>query len=127
VKIDGLLLASLLLLAPAAPVAQSSSAPQVATVRGLLEHNPDKAKKAAPAVKIAVAVVNDSGHSFGATSGQDGMYYIANVPPGDYALKVWVDPKNPLTFTITVKAPLTDVPPVIVDPPPVPAAHPGSM
>jgi hypothetical protein len=114
-KIHGLLLASLLFLAPAGPVAPTSVVPQLATVRGLLEHNPNKGRKAVPAPQIAVAVVNEAGSSFGATSGQDGMYYIANVPPGDYSLKVWADPKNPLTFPITVKAPLTDVPPVIVD------------
>jgi hypothetical protein len=117
VKIHGLVLVSLLFLSTAGAVAQSGADSKVATVRGLLEHNPDKANKAAPAGKIAVALVDRDGHSFGATSEQNGMYYIANVPPGKYWLKVYADPKKPLTFSIPVTAPLTDVAPVIVDAP----------
>lgn len=116
-KISGFVLASLVFLSPAGMVAQSTAVPQSATVRGLLEHNPEKGKKAAPAARIAVAVVDGAGHSFGATSEQNGMYYIGNVPPGNYVLKVWANRKNPLTFPITVKPPLTDVAPVIVDAP----------
>jgi hypothetical protein len=69
-KLHGLLLALLFLLAPAASVAPGSAVPQLATVRGLLEHNPNKGRKTVPAPKIAVAVVNESGSSFGATCGQ---------------------------------------------------------
>lgn len=116
-KISGFVLASLVFLSPAGMVAQSTAVPQSATVRGLLEHNPEKGKKAAPAARIAVAVVDGAGHSFGATSEQNGMYYIGNVPPGNYVLKVWANRKTPLMFPITVKPPLTDVAPVIVDAP----------
>jgi len=93
----------------------AASAPQsraqTAVVRGLLESGQTRK---APAPGITVTLQTKSYVSPAVTSGKDGLYYIPNVPPGTYTLKVWVTQKNPLTFTVTVKAPLTDIPPVIV-------------
>jgi hypothetical protein len=68
----------------------------------------------APAPGVLVTVENNNFTSPAVKSGKDGLYYIPNLAPGNYKLKVWTDPKNPLTFPITVKGPLTDIPPVIV-------------
>lgn len=101
-----------ILAVPAAGFAQSSAAPRVATVRGMLEDN--TGKKPAPASGFLVTVESKNYTSPAVRSGKDGLYYIPNVAPGNYTLKVWTDPKTPLSFPITVKGQLTDIPPVIV-------------
>ena len=105
------ILSVLLLFVPAASFAQSS---RVATVRGLLESTAGRGAKPVPAPGILVNVENKSYTSPAVNSGNDGLYYIPNVAPGNYTLKVWANPKKPLTFPVVVKAPLTDIPPVIV-------------
>jgi hypothetical protein len=100
-----------LLVALAAAFAQSSAAPQVSFVRGMLEGN-TTAKTPAPGVLVTVESNNYT--SPAVKSGKDGLYYIPNLTPGNYTLQVWADPKSPLSFPITVKGSLTDVPPVIV-------------
>lgn len=107
--------AAILLLLSALPAA-SAQAPvsPVAVVRGLLETAPSKNGKSTPVAAIPVTLQTKTYISPLVSSGKDGFYYIPNVPPGTYTLKVWVTQKNPLAFTVTVKAPLTDIPPVIV-------------
>jgi hypothetical protein len=84
-----------------------------ALVRGRLQRT--AGAKVSPAAGIAVTIDSQkSGRSPATYSGQDGMYYIQNAAPGAYTLEVWTNPKKPLTFPITVTAPVTDVPPVNV-------------
>jgi|HubBroStandDraft_5_1064220.scaffolds.fasta_scaffold499341_2 hypothetical protein len=45
--------------------------------------------------------------------GQDGMYYLYNIPPGTYALEVWSRSNPslpPRVFQLAVYEPYTDVP-----------------
>jgi hypothetical protein len=104
----------LFLVSPHAPFAQTGATPQFATVRGLLEVTSGKSTKPSPAPGILVTLESKTYSSPAVHSGKDGLYYIPNVPAGNYTLKVWSNPKNPLTFQIVVKSPLTDIPPVIV-------------
>jgi hypothetical protein len=94
--------------------AQSAYVPRVATVRGMLEDHTGKTPQPAPGILVTLEKQN---YTLPAVrSGKDGLYYISNVAPGIYTLKVWSDRKNPLRFTVKVNAPLTDIPPVIVAP-----------
>jgi hypothetical protein len=113
-KLTGILLLPLLAL-PAATFGQSSSVPQIAAVRGMLEEN--VTNKPVPASGLLVTVEGKNYTSAAVKSGRDGLYYIPNLAPGSYTLKVWADPKSPLSFPITVnKGSLTDIAPVIVAP-----------
>jgi hypothetical protein len=107
-KLTGILCLSLLSFSAVA------SAQSVGTVRGMLQDN--SGKKPLPASGFQVTLEGKSYTSPAVKSGMDGLYYIPNVAPGNYTLKVWVNPKNPLSFPITVKGQLTDVPPVVVTP-----------
>ncbi len=112
-KWKAVLLLPLLAISSAA-FAQSASVPRVATVRGMLEDHTGKTPQPAPGVLVTLESQN---YTLPAVhSGKDGLYYIPNVVPGTYTLKVWTDPKNPLTFPVTVTGPLTDIHPVIVAP-----------
>jgi hypothetical protein len=95
-------------------VASAQSSAPVATVRGMLEDS--SAKKPLPASGFLVTIEGKNYTSPAVRSGKDGLYYIPNVAPGNYTLKVWADPQSPLSFPITVKGPLTDIPPVVVTP-----------
>lgn len=108
--------AAILLLLSLTPAgfAQSGASSQVAVVRGLLENAQSKGAKPAPAASVQVTLQSKTFTSPAVTSDKNGFYYIPNVAPGTYTLKVWITAKNPLTFIVTVKAPLTDIPPVIV-------------
>jgi hypothetical protein len=88
-----------------------------ATVRGRLDRvAPNGARY--PAAGVAVTVYNQSaGRSSPAHAGQDGLYYLNNVPAGHYTLEIWVspDPRVPPTvYQIQVVEPLTDIPPIVV-------------
>ncbi len=108
-KLNAILLLPLLVVSSAV-FAQTSSA----TVRGMLEDN--TAKNPQPVSGVLVTLEGRNYTSPAVHSGKDGLYYISNVAPGAYTLKVWSDPKNPLSFPIKVSGPLTDIPPVIVAP-----------
>jgi hypothetical protein len=84
---------------------------QAATVRGRLEN-----RNRYPASYVAVTLYNDQvGRSATAYTGGDGMYYLYNVPPGDYLLEVWLYPNRPpLTYSIRVHDPGTDIPPILL-------------
>lgn len=112
-KSTAVLLLSLLAISSAA-VAQSIFVPQFATVRGMLEDHTGKTPQ--PAFGIMVTLERQNFTLPAVRSGKDGLYYISNVPTGTYTLKVWTDLKSPLSFTVKVNGPLTDIPPVIVAP-----------
>jgi Carboxypeptidase regulatory-like domain len=102
----------LLSLIPAAR-AQSSLSPSFALVRGQLQTAQAKGK-VAPVPGVTVTLQSKSWSSPAVTSDKNGLYYIPNVAPGTYTLKVWITRKAPLTFTVTIRPGLTDLPPVMV-------------
>lgn len=112
-KLNAVLLFPMLFLSAAA-FAQFGPVPQVATVRGMLEDHTGKTPQPAPG--ITVTLENQNYTLPAVRSGKDGLYYMSNVTPGTYTLKVWTNPKSPLSFTVKVSGPLTDIPPVIVAP-----------
>jgi hypothetical protein len=83
---------------------------KAATVRGqILDANNS------PAPYIAVRVSSGSrGPSEFAYSGNDGRYYLPNVPPGNYNLEVWRGGRVVATVAISVQDPVADVAPVRV-------------
>lgn len=91
--ISGLLLFVLLFVAQASAYA--------GTVRGMLLRRDGYGKQyAAPYVKVSLN--NQArGRSALAYSGTDGMYYLYNVPPGDYLLEIWT-PTKLLRYKISV-------------------------
>jgi hypothetical protein len=114
-KLTGILLVPFLL-SPAASFSQTGETVQAATVRGMLEDTTGKGAKPVPAPGLVVTVENQNYTSPAVKTGKDGLYYIPNVAPGSYILKVWTNPKSPLTFPVTIKGSLTDIPPVVVPP-----------
>ena len=91
------------------------AAAEAGTVRGrLVRRNP---QGEFPAQGIPVTVFRtDIGRSGSAYSGPDGMYYLYNIPPGNYWLEVWVYPNTPpMVFTIVVTdRPFSDIAPIVV-------------
>jgi len=85
------------------------------TVRGRLVRRGPSGDYPAAGVEVSLyAVSSKIGRSPKAYSGTDGMYYIPNVPPGQYRLELWVD-KQPLTYDIAVRAEeYTDIAPIPV-------------
>ena len=80
-----------------------------ALIRGRLTRGPY------PAPGIAVTVWNQQlGRSVASYSQGDGMYYLANIPPGLYVLEIWIRPGTPMTLQIQVGEPNTDIVPVNV-------------
>lgn len=68
-----------------------------------------------PAPYITVTLYSQQyGWSSPALTGFDGMYYLYNVPPGQYMLHLWFGGPQPLVYTITVQDPLTDLLPLSV-------------
>jgi hypothetical protein len=68
-----------------------------------------------PAVGIPVNVFNQQlGYSGYSYSGPDGMYFLYNIPPGEYDLLVWAIPGRPVAYRIRVLAPNTDIAPIRV-------------
>ena len=101
-------LAILVLLALLGPAAQASAS----TVRGRLYRLTPQG--IVPASGIPVNVHNPSlGASGFAHSDAQGMYQLFNLPPGVYTLQIWVYPKKPIAFQITVyNRPFTDIAPI---------------
>lgn len=57
------------------------------------------------------------GRTSPAYTGTDGMYYIYNVPPGDYTLEIWIQgfSYQPITYGIRVfDQPYVDIRPILV-------------
>jgi len=69
-----------------------------------------------PAAGVELSLTSPSlGRSPKSYSGTDGMYYIRNVPPGNYTLELWVG-KQPLTYNITVRpGEYTDIAPITLE------------
>jgi len=91
----------------------ASHALEAATLRGQLRCNNGDA----PAVGIAVTVNGVRGRTTPFFTGGDGMYYITDVPAGQYVLEIWLSKRgNDPTSTqqIIIKEPITDVPPQVV-------------
>lgn len=79
---------------------------QTTTVRGQLLKNGQS-----PAAGIKVTLNHPTfGRSSATTTGSDGMYYLYNVPYGDYFLEVWIS--NPaLVYQVRVgTSPFSDLP-----------------
>lgn len=89
---------------------------QGATVRGRLDRR-DGQGRLYPATYISVTLSSPNmGRSSPAYTGADGMYYLHNVPPGDYHLEVWAYPgRPPITFNIRVyDRPYMDINPILI-------------
>jgi hypothetical protein len=94
---------ALAMLAPLASHAQ--------TVRGRIQ------KGQFPIIGVAVNVFSPNlGASGFSYTGQDGMYYLYNIPPGPYTLQVWAIPGSaPLQYQIVVYAqPFVDIAPIFL-------------
>jgi len=97
-------------LAVSLALALAAALAHAASVRGLLVHQNGK-----PATGVAVTVSDHkSFRSAPAHVGADGMYYIFNIPAGQYYLEVWVNPQTPTVYQVTVSEPNTDMPKVTV-------------
>jgi hypothetical protein len=66
-----------------------------------------------PAPHIGVSLYNQYiGSSSVAYTDREGMYYLYNVPPGEYFLQIWIS-NQPLVYKIVVyNQPYTDIPPI---------------
>ena len=83
---------------------------RAASIRGQVQH-----QNGMPATGVAVTISNHKDfRSSPANVRSDGMYYLANIPAGQYYLEVWVNPKTPLVYQVTVAEPNTDMPRVTV-------------
>jgi hypothetical protein len=92
-------------------IAQASA--YASTVRGMLFRR-DGYGTAYAAPYVGVSLYNSQqGRSSLAYSGTDGMYYLYNVPPGDYSLQIWLAPNRPVVYTIRVlNVPYVDIAPI---------------
>jgi hypothetical protein len=72
----------------------------------------DAASRGVPGIEVTTFSTS-LGRSRPRVSDGDGMYYL-NIPPGAYILEIWVNPQQPIQYNITVRDPITDVPPVRV-------------
>jgi hypothetical protein len=89
-----------------AAVAIASVAAHAASVRGQLVRENGQL-----AAGVTVTISDDKNYrSAPAVAGSDGMYYLYNIPAGQYYLEVWVNPKTPKKYQVTVKEPNTDMP-----------------
>jgi hypothetical protein len=91
------------------------SALAASTVRGKLFRQ-NSAGQSYGAAGIPVRLVDQGrGPSARSYSGSDGMFYIYNVPPGNYTLEVFTNDKQPLRYSIRVlDKPYTDIAPIRV-------------
>jgi hypothetical protein len=88
----------------------ASTAAHAASIRGQLLH-----QNGQPAASVTVTISDHKNYrSAPAHAGSDGMYYIYNIPAGQYYLEVWVNPNTPQTYQVTVAEPSTDMPRVTV-------------
>ena len=71
-----------------------------------------------PAVGVTVSVNSNNakvGRSAFVYTGSDGMYYLSNVPAGDYQLEIWVTRQKPMTYNIRVRdQAFTDIAPIVI-------------
>lgn len=109
---------TLLCLFVVTPADTSLSRPEVnSTVRGQLYRRAPNGQ-AYFAAGIAVRLNHPQyGPSAFAYSGGDGMYYLQNVPPGQFTLEVWLTsrPEDVMRFNVQVNGqPTVDVPPIQV-------------
>ena len=102
--------ASLRVLIPCLTLALAAASAHAASVRGAVDHRDGK-----PAAGLAVTLSDHKEfRSAPAHVGNDGMYYLANIPAGQYYLEVWVNPQTPLVYEVKVAEPNTDMPRVTV-------------
>jgi hypothetical protein len=93
-----------------AALAVASMAAHAASVRGqVLRQNGQSAE----GITITISD-HKSYRSPPARAGNDGMYYLFNIPAGQYYLEVWVNPQTPTVYQVTVSEPNTDMPRVTV-------------
>jgi hypothetical protein len=88
---------------------------QAANIRGRIDRRTPQGL--APAQGVPVTVFrSDIGRSAASYSGYDGMYYLYNIPDGDYTLEIWAYPNSPpLTFPIrAVGGGMTDIAPIVI-------------
>jgi hypothetical protein len=80
-----------------------------ATVRGKLQDSQQQ-----PKGYVAVTLYSSrTGRSAAVYTGADGMYYLHDVPAGEYFLEVWLYANQPpLTYKVTITDPGTDIPPI---------------
>jgi hypothetical protein len=93
-----------------------SGTASAAMVRGRLERVDQRGSRV-PAGGVMVTVrQQNSSRSSPVSSGQDGLYYVYNVPAGRCFLEVWVrgTRDKPTVYPIQVREPYTDIPPIQV-------------
>jgi len=91
-------------------LAMAAVSAHAASIRGQLLH-----KNSQPAAGVTVTISDHKNYrSAPARTGSDGMYYLYNIPAGQYYLEVWTNPQTPTLFQVTVAEPNTDMPRVTV-------------
>lgn len=112
-----LTLLSLFVVAPTRSRPEDVTVRANSTVRGQLYRRAPNGQ-AYVAQGLAVRLNHPAyGPSAFAYSGSDGMYYLQNVPPGQFILEVWLTsrPEDVLRFNVSVDGrPMVDVPPIQV-------------
>lgn len=90
-------------------------APGGTTVRGLLYRvGPDGRNYPASGISTRLTHPAYGPSSFSYSDG-GGMYYLYNVPPGDFTLEVWLSPQNVWRFPVrALPQAFTDVPAIRV-------------
>ena len=88
----------------------AASQGKAATVRGQVTHQGGMAAR-----YVSVRVVSSSGSasSFSRT-GDDGWFYLTNIPAGEYTLEVHSGGDRPVTVQVSVHEPTTDVATVVI-------------
>ncbi len=97
-------------------VCAATASAAAATVRGRLDRR-DAYGNIYRAAYVGVTLNNQYvGRSSMTYTGEDGMYYLYNVPPGSYYLEVWIQPgRQPLVYQVQVgNAPFSDIPPILL-------------
>jgi hypothetical protein len=92
-----------------------ASVAEAANIRGRIDRRTPQGIVPAEGVPVTV-FRSDIGRSAPSYTGYDGMYYINNIPDGDYILEVWAYPNRPpMTFTIrAVGGGVTDIAPILI-------------
>jgi hypothetical protein len=79
-----------------------------AMVRGRIQRGPY------PVPYVTVTLFSSSrGRSAPSVTGPDGMYYLYNVPPGQYIIEIWLGGR-PIQYSVNVGEPHTDYPPISI-------------
>jgi hypothetical protein len=88
---------------------------EAANVRGRINRRTPQGFVPAQGVPVTV-FRSDVGRSAPSYTGNDGMYYLYNLPDGDYTLEVWAYPNSPpLAFSIrAVGGSFTDIAPIVI-------------